>query len=105
VTVQQTSSELTLGSSVLTEWPMGNVVPFAGVRLGMLFNTRKLPEMPSAQINLTWSPGLVLGARLKLGRSWSLVARSRVHYVLLVALDEKRSLGYCELGGLISYAF
>lgn len=98
-------SELTLGSSLQAEWPSGNVVPFIGARLALLILGRQFPDGSARpQSFATWSPGLVAGVRYRLTDNLGLMARGRLHYVLYnVDVEETRSLGYWELGGLITY--
>ena len=52
----------------------------------------------------TMSPGLALGIKYRLGTSFGVLARARVHY-LLYNVDETRSLGYAEVGLLLDYEF
>ncbi len=96
-------SELSLGASLLAEWPEGWLVPFVGARLGMNVMTRDFPGtlLPS-QGFYTFSPGLVGGFKLRLSRHWGITGRARVHY-LLYNIDETRNFGYLELASLLSY--
>ncbi len=96
-------SALSLGTSLVAEWPLGDVAPFAGARLAYLVLGRKfedagLPDQGYAML----SPGLVAGLRYRLPGRFHLVGRGRVHY-LLYNVDEQRSLGYWELGALVTY--
>jgi hypothetical protein len=96
-------SETTVGSSLLAEWPLGDFVPYVGARLALLlmgrqFSDASLPRQGFA----TWSPGLVLGARYRVVGGLGVTLRTRLHYVLY-NVDENRSLGYWELGGLVTY--
>jgi len=52
----------------------------------------------------TFSPGAVLGITYELTRSFRLVGRSRLHY-LLYNVDENRSLGFVETTASLGYAF
>jgi uncharacterized caspase-like protein len=96
-------SEVSLGSSLLVEWPGRVVSPFVGGRLAMLMMGRRFDQdVYPAQFFSTLSPGLVGGAAFRVMDHTSLVARGRLHY-LLYNIDEDRSLGYWELAALVSY--
>ncbi|XXF80441.1 caspase family protein [Myxococcaceae bacterium GXIMD 01537] len=96
-------SVLSLGTSLSAEWPLGRVAPFAGARLAYLVMGRDFAEagLPQQRFAML-SPGLVAGMRVHLLRRLDLVGRGRLHY-LLYNVDEQRSLGYWELGALITY--
>jgi len=95
-------SEVSLGSSLLVEWP-GRVTPFVGGRLAMLVMGRRFTDdIYPAQFFSTLSPGVVGGAAIRLWQHTSLVTRGRLHY-LLYNVDQDRSLGYWELAALVSY--
>jgi hypothetical protein len=96
-------SALSLGTSLVAEWPLGDVAPFAGARLAYLVLGRKFdePGLPDQGYAML-SPGLVAGLRYRLPGRFHLVGRGRVHY-LLYNVDEQRSLGYWELGALVTY--
>jgi hypothetical protein len=100
-------SEVNLGTSLFTEWPLagGRVTPFVGGRLALMFMSRtfegEAATIPSQQLS-TFSPGLLTGVRFRLGRGFSLAARGRVHY-LLYNVGENRSLGYWELATVLGY--
>lgn len=99
-------SVIGLGVSGLYELNQaGRFIPFGGVRVGLNFMSRSFtdPLLPT-QTYTVMVPGLILGLKVRLSRSFSLLARGRVHY-LLYNVDEKRSLGYAELGLLIDYEF
>ncbi len=98
-------SELVLSASVLREWTFEYVAPFAGIRLSAIlmgrdFESAELPDQALA----TFSPGLVLGLRIRLPARFSLTTRGRLHYLLYNA-DGNRSLGYWELAQSVSYEF
>ena len=96
-------SEVSLGSSLLVEWPGRTVTPFVGGRLAMLLMGRRFTDdIYPAQFFSTLSPGLVGGAAFRVMKNTSLVARGRLHY-LLYNIDEDRSLGYWELAAMVSY--
>jgi len=98
-------SELTLGSSILVEWPEGDWVPFVGGRLAMMVMSRQFDDAQLPKQNFyTFSPGLVGGLKYRLSRNWGITARGRIHY-LLYNVDENRSLGYWELATAVSYEF
>jgi hypothetical protein len=100
-------SELNVGTSLFTEWPLaaGRLVPFFGARLALLVMARKFEgaaaDLPDQHLS-AFSPGLQGGLRWHLGAGWSAVGRARVHY-LRYDIDENRSLGYWELGAVIAY--
>jgi hypothetical protein len=100
-------SELTAGTTLAAEWRFhfGDLAAFAGVRLAVILMSRKFedPTIPD-QFFATFTPGLVGGMRYRLSRSFSLLGRGRVHY-LLYNVDENRSLGYWELSAGIAYDF
>jgi hypothetical protein len=96
-------SELSLASSLVVEWPHRTLTPFVGGRLALLLMTRRFDEDAfPAQYFSTLSPGLVGGVGWRLSRSWNLVLRGRLHY-LLYNVDENRSLGFWELQTAVSY--
>ena len=79
------------------------LTPFVGGRLALLLMTRKFDgDAFPAQYFSTLSPGLVGGVTCTSSRSWGLVVRGRVHY-LLYNVDENRSLGFWELQTAVSY--
>lgn len=94
---------VTLGTSLLSAWPLGDTTPFAGARLALLTVSRDFdaPGLPTQHYGVL-SPGLVLGVEQRLWGPWHLSARGRVHY-LLYNVDESRSLGYWELAALITH--
>jgi uncharacterized caspase-like protein len=96
-------SVLNLGTSLTTEWSLGDWRPFAGARLTYLYMGRKFDGgvFPD-QFYASFSPGLVAGARYRLVRSLHLTARGRVHY-LIYNVDAQSSLGYWELSALVTY--
>ena len=100
-------SELTAGTTLAGElrFHFGDIGVFAGVRLAAILMSRKFdePTVPD-QFFATFTPGIVAGARYRLSRSFSLLGRGRVHY-LLYNVDENRSLGYWELSAGVAYDF
>jgi len=54
------------------------------------------------QIN---QPGLFAGARLGIGRAWSVVLRSRLHYLLYNVDKNNRSFGTWEATAFLQYDF
>jgi hypothetical protein len=96
-------SEVTAGTSLWVEWPEGTLVPFVGARVALMLMGRDFTDasLPHQTMS-TLSPGVVAGARLRLGRHLGVTVRGRVHYVLY-NIDEDRSLGYWELGTLLDY--
>jgi len=99
-------SLVTLGTSLLYEANQdGTWVPFVGARLGLNLMNREFDDLQFPRQSFsTMSPGVVAGLKLRLGRNVGLIGRGRVHY-LLYNVDETRSLGYAELGLLLSYEF
>ncbi len=96
-------SVLSLGTSLTTEWRLGDVAPFAGARLTYLRLGRKFEgDLFPEQSYATFSPGLVAGVRYRLLRSLHLSGRGRVHY-LLYNVDGQSSLGYWEFAALVTY--
>lgn len=51
-----------------------------------------------------FTPGAVVGLKFRITRNIAVVARARLHY-LLYNVDETRSLGTADLGGLLEYEF
>ena len=96
-------NELSLASSLVVEWPHRTLTPFVGGRLALLLMTRKFDgDAFPPQYFSTLSPGIVGGVTLRLSRSFGLIVRGRVHY-LLYNVDENRSLGFWELQTAVSY--
>jgi len=96
-------SELTLGTSILVEWPEGILVPYLGARLAMVFMSRQFDDRTLPDQNFyTFTPGLVGGLKLRISRNWGIEVRGRVHY-LFYNIEQNRSLGYWELATLLSY--
>ncbi|MFZ5470716.1 MAG: caspase family protein [Myxococcota bacterium] len=96
-------SQLSVGGSLLAEWPEGSWVPFVGGRLGIHLMSRDFPgaRLPR-QVFYTLSPGLLAGVKWRLTQRFGLTGRARLHY-LLYNIDETRNFGYLELGTLLSY--
>ncbi|QRO00970.1 caspase family protein [Archangium violaceum] len=96
-------SLLTVGTSLVAEWPLGRVAPFVGARLSYLVMVRDFEDasLPD-QFYAVLTPGLVTGVHWRLLERLELTGRARVHY-LLYNVDAKRSLGYWELGALLTY--
>jgi hypothetical protein len=102
-------SQVSLATSVMAEprgWRWGPLSPFVGARVALLLMTRRFDDrvLPD-QFFATLSPGLVAGARLRLGDSLALVARGRVHYLLYNVDEANRSLGYWEAAAFMQYDF
>ncbi|MBI3181206.1 MAG: caspase family protein [Myxococcales bacterium] len=95
--------QVSLGASIVAEWPEGAIVPFVGARLGANLMSREFPgtALPK-QGYYTLTPGAIGGLRLRLSRKWSLAGRARLHY-LLYNIDETKNFGYLELATLLSY--
>ena len=101
------TSQLNGGASLWVEWPFfdGDLALFTGARVAFLVLHRQFEDdVLPPQYFSTFSPGLLAGARYKLTRSVTALARARVHY-LLYNVDENRSLGFMELGGAVEYGF
>jgi Caspase domain len=100
-------SELNLGTSLFTEWPLwgGRVAPFLGGRLAFLWLSRTFEGSATAipaQYLSTFSPGVLTGVRVQIGWGFHAIARGRVHY-LHYNVGENQSLGYWELGAVLGY--
>lgn len=96
-------SLLSVGTSLVAEWPLGPVSPFVGARLAYLLTGRDFEDasLPD-QFYAVLTPGLVGGVRWRMSERFELTGRGRVHY-LLYNVDAQRSLGYWELGALVTY--
>jgi hypothetical protein len=66
--------------------------------MGRDFEDESLPD----QFYAVLTPGVVAGVRWRLPGRFELTGRARVHY-LLYNVDAQRSLGYWELGALVTY--
>lgn len=99
-------SLINVGTSILFEWNQdGSWVPFLGARLGLNLMNRQFDDPIFPQQGFTtMTPGVVGGLKYRIGRSFGIVARGRVHY-LLYNVDETRSLGFAEVGLLLNYEF
>lgn len=100
--------EFTVGMSLLREFPnaTGRFRWFVGGRVAFMFMSRTFREadmIPKQEIS-TVSPGLVIGARYRLTRRWGAAARLRVQY-FNYNVEERRSLGYSDLGVAAAYDF
>lgn len=102
-------SVLNLGTSLTTEWHVGDLSPFAGARLAYLYMGRKFDGgvFPD-QFYATFSPGVVAGLRYRLVRSLHLTGRGRLHYLTYNVHEagtenSNSSLGYWELSALVTY--
>jgi hypothetical protein len=100
-------AELTGGTTVAKEWRFadGDFAASLGLRLAFVLMSRKFDDttVPD-QFFATFTPGIVVGARYRFARHFTLLARSRVHY-LLYNVEENRSLGYWELATGVAYEF
>ncbi|HYI01483.1 caspase family protein [Hyalangium sp.] len=102
-------SALHLGTSLTTEWHVGDLAPFAGARLTYLYMGRKFDgAVFPDQFYSTFSPGLVAGLRYRLLRSLHLTGRGRIHYLTYNvheqgAANPNSSLGFWELAALVTY--
>jgi hypothetical protein len=102
-------SVLNLGTSITTEWHLGDLSPFAGARLTYLYMGRKFDgAVFPDQYYATFSPGLVAGLRYRLLRSLDLTGRGRIHYLTYNAYEQgnpnaSSSLGYWELAAMVTY--
>ncbi len=95
-----------VGLSALYEWNRdARLLPFAGVRLGLLFLTRAFTDPAfTEQSTSAVLPGLVAGLRVRLGLGLSLVGRARLSYLGL-DVDGPRSLLAVDAGLLLNYEF
>jgi hypothetical protein len=100
-------TELTAGTTLAKEWRFsdGGFSASLGLRLAFVLMGRKFddPTIPD-QFFATFTPGLAVGIHYRITRHFSLLGRSRVHY-LLYNIDENRSLGYWELATGVAYEF
>ncbi len=96
---------LSVGSTVIYEWPDGRWVPYLGIRLGLNIMGREFPGagLP-AQNFQTFSPGAVVGLKLRISKSFSISVRGRLHY-LLYNVDAVRNFGYFEMASVLNYEF
>lgn len=96
-------SLLSVGTSLVIEWPLGPVAPFLGARLAYVLMNRDFEDasLPD-QFYAVMTPGLVGGVRWRLSERFELTGRARLHY-LLYNVDAQRSLGYWEAGALLTY--
>ncbi|WP_141325503.1 caspase family protein [Myxococcus sp. AB025B] len=96
-------SVTSLGTTLASEWPQGRVTPFVGARMAYLVMRRDFEEAayPDQKFAM-FSPGLVAGLRWQPLRRLHVTGRARLHY-LLYTVDEQRSLGFWELGALLTY--
>lgn len=96
-------TSMMFGASALYEWPDGRWVPSLGIRLGLNLMSRNFPgsELPSQSFQ-TFTPGAFAAVKFRLTSNWGVSARARVHY-LLYNVDQTRSLGFAELGVLLTY--
>jgi len=101
------TNQANLGASLLVQWPFfdGDLTIFGGGRVAFMFLNREFQDnaLPP-QFFSTFSPGAVVGITYELTRSFRLVGRSRLHY-LLYNVDENRSLGFVETTASLGYAF
>jgi hypothetical protein len=102
-------SEVQLATSLQTEWHRsgwGPVVPFLGGRVAVLKMTRKFEDHAAPdQSFATVSPGFFAGTRVGIGRAWSAVLRTRLHYLLYNVDENNRSLGTWEATAFLQYDF
>jgi hypothetical protein len=100
-------SELTAGTTVAKEWRFGqgDLSASLGLRLGFVLMGRRFDNgtIPD-QYFTTFTPGLVGSARYRVSRHFTMLGRSRLHY-LLYNVDENRSLGYWDLTMGVAYEF
>jgi hypothetical protein len=98
-------NELVLSASLVREWTFRYVAPSVGVRLSAVVMGRDFEDASLTDDWLaTFSPGLVVGLRVRLPGRLALTTRGRVHY-LLYSADGNRSLGYWELAEAVTYEF
>ncbi|MFP2928761.1 caspase domain-containing protein [Pyxidicoccus sp. 3LG] len=96
-------SVTSLGTTLTSEWPKGRVAPFVGARMAYLILRRDFDDdvFPDQKFAM-FSPGIVAGVRWQPLPRVHLTGRARAHY-LQYTVDEQRSLGYWELGALLTY--
>ncbi|GHG82692.1 caspase family protein [Comamonas sp. JC664] len=92
-----------VGTTLTSEWPLGRVAPFLGARVAWLHMRRDFEDAAFPdQTFAMFSPGVVAGVRWNPLSRLHLTARARAHY-LLYNVDAQRSLGFWELGALVTY--
>lgn len=92
-----------LGGALVREFPLGRVVPFTGVRMAFVLMTRSFEDPGLLDQHFSsFTPGLVAGARLRLGDGFHLGVRGRLNY-LHYNIDEDQSLGLWDLSASVGY--
>ena len=97
-------SLISVGAALTYEWGQeGRWIPLGGVHLAFDFMSRTFSDstLPS-QTYTVLTPGVFVGFKVRLTRSFSLVARARIHY-LLYNVDETKNLGTADFGALLEY--
>jgi hypothetical protein len=96
-------SVTSLGTTLTAEWPHASMTPFVGGRLAYLMLRRDFEDeaFPDQKFAM-FSPGVVGGVRWKPLPRLYVTGQARLHY-LQYTVDEQRSLGYWELGALLTY--
>ena len=99
-------SLVTFGAALFYEFFQSDRwIPFAGVHLSFNIMSREFDDLALAkQSYSTFTPGIVAGLKVRLGKNISVIARARVHY-LLYNVDETRNLGSADFGALLDYEF
>jgi hypothetical protein len=98
-------SDFVIGATVMHEWPDNWWVPSVGLRVALNLMNRDFPGtgLPSQSFQ-TFVPGLVLGMKVRVTKSWSVLARTRLN-LLLYTVDHTRGVASLELAGLLNYEF
>ncbi|NMO16415.1 caspase family protein [Pyxidicoccus fallax] len=96
-------SVASLGTTLTSEWPKGSLAPFVGARMAYLMMRRDFQDeaFPDQKFAM-FSPGLVAGVRWNPLPRLHVTGRARAHF-FQYTVDEQRSLGYWELGALVTY--
>jgi hypothetical protein len=96
-------SELAVGGSLMAEWPEGDFVPFAAVRLSLLLTTKDFADNRFPTQNYyVFTPGLVGGLKYRVTKHWFLTGRTRLQY-LPYNVDKAAGFGYAEFATLLGY--
>jgi hypothetical protein len=98
-------SLLTVGTSLVAEWPLGRVSPFVGPRLAYVGMHRDFKDasLPDQRYGM-FTPGLVAGVRWRLSDRFEFTGNARLHY-FFYNVGVQRSLGYWEFLTLVKYRF
>ncbi len=97
---------LRLGASVLSEWLQeGRWVPFASAHVALLLMARSFgdPTLPR-QAYTALTPGLAAGVKLRITPAVGVIARARLH-ALVLDIDGPRATAVADVGLLLAWEF